>query len=281
VKKFIAVTAAIAAVGFVSSASAADMPTKAFVLKAPVAVAPSWTGFYVGANIGAGWGSRSIDSFTANDSATAALFGSGSGGTPPAASFRSSGLTGGLQIGYNWQFNRNWLVGLEADFDWSGMKGSSSSNFTLIGLPFVSNLDERIKWFGTVRARLGYLPTDNLLAYVTGGLAYGRVDRSGSYVDNSGIGVVFGAVPFVTCNPNASCLTGSNSSTASGWTLGGGLEYQMWQHVTLKAEYLYVSLPGTSVTEYALVSIGGTSSFTANYGRANFNVARVGLNYQF
>ena len=89
-------------------------------MKAPVASTVNWTGFYLGANVGGGWGSRSVD-YAANDPATVLLFAPapGLGGAPPSTSFKSSGAIGGLQIGYNWQFNRNWLVGVETDFDWS------------------------------------------------------------------------------------------------------------------------------------------------------------------
>ncbi len=67
-----------------------------------------------------------------------------------------------------------------------------------------------------------------------------------------------------------------------GWTLGGGLEYALWQKWTVKAEYLYVSLNGNSVTETALSSGGFLpASFNANFSRTNFNIVRVGLNYQF
>ena len=273
-----ALLAAVAVIGFASVASAADMPVKAPV--APVAVPYNWTGFYVGANIGGGWGSRSVD-YTANDP-LATLF------LLPAVSFNTSGVIGGLQLGYNWQFNRNWLIGIETDFDGSGMKGpGSSSGNRLDQNPFTATVDEHIKWFGTVRARLGYLPADNLLAYVTGGLAYGRVEHTGSYVNNNSSGfsitnTVGGTTFNVTCNGNVTCFTGSSSSMATGWTLGGGLEYAVWQHWTLRAEYLYVSLYGKSVTETALASPGNTpASFNANYSRTNFNVARVGVNYRF
>jgi outer membrane immunogenic protein len=55
-------------------------------------------------------------------------------GTPSPESFSSSGALGGLQLGYNWQFNRNWRVGLETDFDWSEMKGSGSSTGSIFGI---------------------------------------------------------------------------------------------------------------------------------------------------
>ena len=291
----IAAVAAVSTVAFTQIASAADMPVKAPVYK--VAVAPSWTGFYIGVNAGGGWGSRGVG-YSPNDPNTSMLFTPVSlplpnGGAPPSTSFTSSGSLGGLQLGYNWQFNRNWLTGIETDFDWSGIKGSGSSTGTVHGAfpglganPFTATVDEHIKWFGTVRARLGYLPTDNLLAYVTGGFAYGRVEHTGSYVNSSTTG--FGILPVggfsFFCAVGATCFAGSSSSVATGWTAGGGVEYALWKNLTLKAEYLYVSMDSKSVAETALaVNAPGDkpSSFNANYNRTSFNVARIGLNYHF
>ncbi|HET7847720.1 MAG TPA: outer membrane protein, partial [Pseudolabrys sp.] len=281
--------AAVLCTAPISIASAADLPLKAPPITAP---APSWTGFYVGANIGGGWGRRSVD-YTPNDPATVFLFDpvSGLGGAPPATSFTSSGVLGGLQVGYNWQCDSNWLIGLETDFNWSGVSGSRSQAFELRPDPDVAvenaSVDERIKWFGTVRARLGYLPTDNLLAYVTAGFAYGRVEHGASYINiNPNTGTLsFAAGGFgARCFVGETCFTGASRSVSTGWTLGGGLEYALSRNVTIKAEYLYVNLKSNPVTETAL-RLGGPStklaSFNANFSRTSLSVARLGLNWRF
>ena len=123
--RFVAL-AAVAVFGFASVASAADLPRKAPPYSPPPPLAYSWTGLYFGANIGGGWGNRHVD-FSPNDPLASALFNNVNGGPPP-TSFNTSGVLGGLQLGYNWQLSDNWLVGLETDFDWSGMKGSGSSS---------------------------------------------------------------------------------------------------------------------------------------------------------
>jgi len=273
----VALIAAGSAIAFTQFASAADLPRKAPAYTPPPPPVYSWTGFYIGGNVGGGWGDRDV-TFTANDPGAALLL--------PAIglasqSFDTSGVIGGLQVGYNYQFNRNWLVGFETDFDWSGMKGSSATQLAVGALS--TSVDEHIKWFGTVRARLGYLPTDNLLAYVTGGFAYGKVDHTGSLFFPAGT-LIVNTPPFTAlCTGPATCFTGSSSDTAIGWTLGGGLEYAFWQKWTVKAEYLYVSLASKSVTETALLFAPGTTpvSYNANFSRTNFNVARVGVNYRF
>lgn len=265
-------------------ASAADLPVKAPA--APIAVPNNWSGFYVGAHIGGGWGNRDVN-FSPIDPLITSFFAL-QDGAPAPISFRTSGVIGGLQLGYNWQFNRNWLAGLETDFSWSGMDGSGSNSHIVNGgpgglIPFTQTVSESIKWFGTVRARLGYLPTDNLLAYVTGGFAYGRVEHTGTYTDTgNSYGIANGTFSFL-CTSGVACFAGSSSKVATGWTVGGGVEYAIWQHWTLKAEYLYVSLEGKSITETALAFTPGEtpSSFTAHFNRTNFNVARVGVNYRF
>jgi outer membrane immunogenic protein len=284
--RFIPVTclASLSSLVLMPFASAADMPAKAPAYKPPVVITQSWTGFYVGGNIGGGWGNRSVD-YAPNDPASVALFAPATAGAPPSETFRTSGVIGGIQLGYNWQFNRNWLAGLETDFNWSDMKGSGTSGGIIGGLfPFTAPVDEHIKWFGTVRARLGYLPVDNLLLYLTGGFAYGQVEHTASYVTFGGAtGANIGGFSAVCAGGGTTCLAGASTGTGVGWTVGGGLEYAIWQHWTIKGEYLFVSLDSQSVTETALVFVGGTapSSFNANFGRTTFNVARVGVNYRF
>jgi outer membrane immunogenic protein len=276
-RKFAILAAALA---FSGSAFAADMAVKA--PPAPPPLAYNWTGAYIGANIGGGWSDRNVN-YSPNDPLAAALFG-GAAGAPPAASLKDSGVLGGLQLGYNWRFNRNWLVGLETDFDWSGVKGSVSSGGVAGGVsPFTNTVSERVDWFGTARARLGYLPTNNLLTYITGGFAYGRIHTTGNY---AGGGIITGNLAgfgFFCPGGGVTCFSGSSGSTDIGWTVGAGFEYALWQNVTFKAEYLYVSLNGKSITETALNPNGNAlpSSFNANFNNMAFSVARAGFNYRF
>jgi outer membrane immunogenic protein len=94
----ITVMAAASTIAFTQIASAADMVVKA--LPPPPAPVYSWTGFYIGANIGGGWGDRNVN-YTANDLVSLGHFIS-LGGAPPLASINTSGVLGGLQVGYNW-----------------------------------------------------------------------------------------------------------------------------------------------------------------------------------
>jgi outer membrane immunogenic protein len=133
------------------SAFAADLPLKA----PPPAVPPSfsWTGFYIGANGGYGWQDPTA-LFTGNDFLSNGLTCGGTlGGTcVPPISFGISGVFGGLQGGYNWQVNQRWVLGVEADFDWSRIRGTGSANVPLTGLsPINFQASQNITGFGTAR----------------------------------------------------------------------------------------------------------------------------------
>lgn len=133
-KKIAFLAAALFALGFSASANAADVPVRGPVYKAAPAPVFNWTGFYIGGHVGYGW---------AEDNA---------GNT-------ADGFLGGLQAGYNWQFSRNFVFGLETDFAWTDV--TSAANVSL-------------NYVGTVRGRLGYA-ADNLLIYGTGGYAYTKL----------------------------------------------------------------------------------------------------------
>jgi outer membrane immunogenic protein len=280
----VATAVATCAVAFTQIASAADLPAKA--PPPPPAPIYNWTGFYLGASVGGGWGHQDLN-YATNDPATAFTL-----LVVPdfltSQSFNMSGALGGFQLGYNYQIDRHWLLGIETDFNWTDIKGSTSSPVFVARDLLTSS--EKIKWFGTVRARLGVLPVDSLLAFVTGGFAYGNVERSGNYgVRGFGATLGTGNAGFgfdcVNTNPSGApftCFNGSSSDTEAGWTLGGGLEYAIWQKWTVKVEYLYVRLEGKTVTEFAPVVPGFLqSSYNANFSHTIFNVAHAGLNYRF
>ena len=140
----------VAALGLIAAgaASAADLPSRKGPVVAPVYVpAFTWTGFYVGANAGWGFGnmkSRGVNAFGDLD-----------------------GFVGGGQIGYNYQLGQV-VLGVEADFQGADLKaGPSFAGLGIVG-------EGKTEWFGTVRGRVGYA-FDRFLPYITGGLAYGSV----------------------------------------------------------------------------------------------------------
>ena len=297
-KRLATAIAAIALIG--TPAVAADMPVKAPPLPPP----PTWTGFYFGANAGYGWRGSSQPGFTANDPYANALltavgpppFSLIPGGQPLASpAGRLQGGFGGLQAGYNWQVNQL-VVGVEADIQGSSIHENASASVVVAqpSLIATTSTDQQLRWFGTARARLGFLPTSNWLLYGTGGFAYGKIDEhvnvGFSGVDPGGTllalgpGGGVGSFCVIPVRPQAaSCFVGTSSRTASGWTAGAGTEWMVSRNITFKAEYLYVRLGGDSFNVVTQVPFPGStpSSFRASWGANNFNLVRVGFNYIF
>jgi outer membrane immunogenic protein len=234
-------------------AFAADLPVRT-AAPAPVVFAPifSWTGFYVGVN-----GGYAGDKFEYPFSG--AFRGTPFSGNP---SVTSSGFLFGGQIGYNYQFANRFVVGLEADYQWSNIEGNVSINAAIPGFGAAVNAGSEVTSFGTVRARLGY-GWDRALLYVTGGWAYGKVDSGGALALAGGGGGFAAAI--------------SRGTTHNGWTAGLGIEYALTNNISFKTEYLFVDL-------------GDKTLYSADYGGGSFarldvdtrfHVVRAGLNYRF
>jgi outer membrane immunogenic protein len=250
------VTAALTAPGL-----AADLGARTYT-KAPV-VAPvsNWSGFYVGGNLGYGWGDGNTDfSFLPSPERF------GDNNTTLGA--RSTGVTGGAQFGYNWQIG-SLVTGLEADIQGSDIKGSARGTPTFFGTAdldpnAVLSSEQKLSWFGTVRGRLGVTVTPDLLLYGTGGLAYGHVDASANSQFNGGI---FEAPASV-------------SKTKVGWTAGAGAEWMFAHNWSAKLEYLYVDLGSESAIGSFAPPVD--PQFKVGYTwRFRENIARVGVNYHF
>jgi outer membrane immunogenic protein len=241
--------AAGAVVGANSGASAADTPG-------------NWTGWYGGVNTGYGSG-------TSNDASNDNCAESGSGfctiyvaaGGHPPVSLKAKGFIGGGQVGYNWQGSKL-IWGLEADLQGSGIKASATETTAPPGfITGTTTLEHELRWFGTVRGRLGF-PASNWLFYGTGGLIYGRVSSS------------------LTFSQALSTGNGSSSTTRTGWTLGAGMEIGLGARWTTKLEYHYFDLGRDSVTAVSATPGFVGDAITVSQEMAG-HILRAGLNYRF
>ena len=253
-------------------ATAADLPARMPVKALPIVPVWSWTGFYIGGNIGYSWGQSKTDA-TFTNAATGAVLGTASD------KFDLNGVIGGVQLGYNWQTGL-WVWGIETDFQGSGEKGStnflcgttgttcSPGNTAIPGgtAPVSASFNQKIEWFGTLRGRVGYTVTPDILFYATGGLAYGSIKTDGVLTGYNAGGIAVG--------------TGfSNGTTKAGWTVGAGIEGRVSGNWTVKGEYLYMDLgtaSGNAVTvgTLPLINLGYNSKITDH-------ILRVGFNYKF
>lgn len=250
-------------------ALAADMRMP---VKAPMMAAPSWTGLYIGGNVGYGWGGDTggrYTSFSDVDIGGYAAFFAAGGNVLPGVT--PSGAIGGLQIGYDWQISSTLVFGLVADIQASGMKDFATAvAANLVG--FNNNAQSNtasIDWFGTVRGRLGVLVSPSLLVYGTAGLAYGEV-KANTFQSNPNNGL--GPVTFA----------GSTSETNFGWAAGVGIDYALTSNWRVGVEYLHIDLDSVSVTArqasrfnaITLNTFTSTPDFSAD-------IVRLTLNYKF
>jgi outer membrane immunogenic protein len=263
-----ALLATVAAIGFASIASAADMPVKAPMM---VPVAYNWTGFYIGGNVGGAWSGTDVT--TTNAPGVPGIFGVPANialvnalGTGSANS--GGKFTGGVQIGYNWQVSPQWLVGVEADINSLNQTSAlSGTGVSTIGPIAVTN-SVSTNWLATFRGRLG-LTFDRSLIYVTGGAAV--TDMSYTQTFN---GILVG--------PATAFGTSTVNSTKAGWTVGAGWEQALWDKWSVKAEYLFARFGGLSTnTLVTLTGAPNTQNLTGSVGHLDVQIARVGLNYRF
>lgn len=221
------------------SAFAADLPSYKGPPPAPMVPPPifTWTGFYVGANLGGAW---SRDPLT-----TINGFAAGAPGTSDTLS--PSGFVGGVEAGYNYQVS-SFVLGVEGALEGSSASASHSPVFDV-----TSTHSSSLPFFAELRGRVG-VAFDRLLPYVTGGVVF--ADQRNTYSSQ-----------FFT-------PTSIGRQSATGWAVGGGLEYAIDNHWSVKAEYLYMQFPDTSAS--MVDGIAYAFKF-----KDSVQIARAGLNYRF
>ena len=145
-------------------------------VKAPPPPPPawSWTGFYVGGNIG-GVVERAAGTSDFVDTSS----GPPNNVNPQSNSFSDPAAIGGVQAGYDWQINQRNVLGVEVDWDWTNEGYSFCRQTNVLGLPCSDNdfgfelISSNTHWLATARARFGFLATYRLSLYGTGGAAWG------------------------------------------------------------------------------------------------------------
>ena len=235
--KLVLAASMVALVG--GQALAADLPTPtplAGVKYFPTA-AYNWGGGYFGLNGGYGFGQSEWT-----------LAGVSTG------SFNVNGFLFGGTLGANFQIGRL-VLGLEGDFDWSGIAGSSSvAGCAALGAPVGAACQTKsADWLSTGRGRVAAARSDQDLPVFAspGGLALTNVEAALTQ-------------PAVT-----------DSDVVGGWTVGAGIEFALADNWTAKAEYLFVDFGNITCTVSLPVCGTGTVSLTAE------NIVRAGINYKF
>jgi len=226
------------ALAFCGPAVAADLP--AMRVKAPVmAPAPfSWTGCYVGGQVGAGWGRKEFYD-PGHDAG---------GGTinqnfaPPGQSTPfdvGASVLRGAQVGCDYQLAPNWVFGAEGDFSWTDINGQTSDPFFLGKNNNPITLTSKTDELATATARLGYA-RDHYLLYAKGGAAWARDTYSLQNLFSFGTSLCANG-GFIACNP-------TGSETRLGWTLGFGLEWAFAGNWSALAEFDHYEMGSRTVS---------------------------------
>ena len=268
--------ASVAAFGLAGSAFAADLPSRA---PPPIYVPPApiftWTGFYIGGQVGYAWGKNNVN------------FGDNFGDYA-AFSYNTSGVIGGAHVGYNLQLSQ-FVIGLEGDVDGTSQSkqfnGSLPFGSTLVGGGVISaplggniniNVNHNIE--GSIRGRLGYA-WDRVLIYATGGVAFGGFN--GNVSGNFPGGVLVGG-PNTPAPVAFGPFGGSTSASATrvGWTVGGGLEYAVTNNWSVRAEYRYTDFGHSTIFANSFITPFGASGAFFNRHFTE-NRVQVGFSYKF
>ena len=248
VRKFL--LASVGAIALAGSAFAADLPSRA---PPPVYIPPApiftWTGIYIGGQIGYAWGTNNVnvgDNF----------------GRFASFNYNADGVIGGAHVGYNLQLSQ-FVIGLEGDVDGSSLKKSYSGSYFLPTLGYTDNINytANANIQGSIRGRIGYA-WDRVLLYGTGGVAFLGTNQTVS----AGF-PIFGYT--------------SASSTRVGWTVGGGLEYAVTNNWSIRAEYRYAQF-GTSniyANGWADPVLGAIGAYANR--KITENRVQVGFSYKF
>jgi outer membrane immunogenic protein len=222
-------------------------------------VAPfRWTGFYLGGDVGGAW-ARGGD-VSSRCSPAGVCLQRPAGGNVDANSF-----IGGVHAGYNWAIAPKWIGGVEGDFMWTGLDGSTSApDVTLAGgvaAPVGHSWSRDVSWLASIRGRIGYTVAPKALWYFTGGVAWQEADYAATQINTPG-----------------SRASTSFSQTTTGYVLGSGLEWAMTKNWVIRGEYLYYNFEGESASA-PHSAIPARASF--KWDDSEIHSLRAGISYKF
>jgi outer membrane immunogenic protein len=250
--------AAAGAVALTGSAFAADLgrppPPPVYVPPPPVF---TWTGIYIGGQIGGVWGTGALSNFNGFDPTTGAFINSSLGGTP-------SGVMGGAHVGAQVQINQ-WVLGVEGSVDGTSLTRDAVASFPgfLGGTTIATHTSADVQ--GSIRGKLG-IAWDRFMIYGTGGVAFGGFSTDWQLSSFTGTVVA----PFFASN--------NFSTTRVGWTAGGGAQYAVTNNWWVFVEYRFSDFG--SVTNAAFPALPAGVFFNGER-RIEENQVQAGFSYKF
>jgi outer membrane immunogenic protein len=239
----------VCSLAIAGAASAADLG--AIPLRGPIG---TWSGLYAGVNGGYSWSDGDAVIFL------------GSLGVRP----NPSGGMFGAQLGYNWQFTPDWVLGVETDIDWTDFLGNTTLSSTgLVGNDNFSYIArQRVGMLGTLRGRVGYV-LDDVLLYATAGVAYGQTELQTSVAD---------AHAGLTCGPAGFCSNLGSKQWATGWAAGVGFDWSFLPRWSFRTEYLHYDLGSVHQNLTDPLAPGLVATVDTNF---RGEIVRGAINYRF
>ncbi len=194
------------------------------------------------------------------------------------SSLDSTAFRGGPYAGYNWQFGPQWVAGVEENWAWANQSKSVSGAFYPGGalgfIPETPNASFSVQttWDASVRGRVGYLVTPDVLIYSTGGAAWMHVQANSTCP--TGVGQA--------CSPGAAVpAVITDSTTRLGWTIGGGIEAHLWGNWLVRGEYRYTDYGTWTNNDLRTFELAATTLAVADSVRLKTNTTMLGLAYHF
>jgi outer membrane immunogenic protein len=232
---------------------AADLPVRKYTKAPPppVATVYNWTGFYVGGHVGGAWANYN----------SAQVFDGGDPGTPdlhPYPGGKPSGVFGGVQAGYNWQFNRM-VLGIEGDLGYMGVSGTNAFPADANGVFDGSVGSVKYGAYGVIAGRVG-VAFDRALFYGKGGGAFADIKNRSYEIGEPG------APPIEVDEDHR------HDGTKTGWALGVGGEYAFNNNWSAKIEYLHM--------DFGKVNVRNLEGDIIEFSN-KVDTVKVGLNYHF
>jgi outer membrane immunogenic protein len=233
----------VALAALAAPARAADLAVKA----APAVPAFDWSGCYLGVNAGGEW--TRFDNTVTTAGGNLLIPGIGlvpfaPGEIGPVASAASP--VAGAQGGCRWENSSHWVIGVEADFDWTNLHGTATNDVLTTGLFRGDTFESRLRWESTARLVLGHA-FDRWLVYGTGGIAFTRASMTANFMP----------VPAAFAGISRPGATGSGSTTLYGGTIGVGVAYALGGNWEIGAEYR------NTLYQLGSVNLGSSTAFCA------------------
>jgi outer membrane immunogenic protein len=275
----LAVLAVSLCLGGAPRATAADVAVIKATIARAVPLASGWAGPYVGVAFGAKWTdakwttTQLIEPPSAD--VGAAVIDSSSPDRFAPSSFRAGGYAG-----YNWQAGP-WVYGIEIDAAWSdgadtraGIPGCKIICNPGFPGPGVTSSVIRVLWDAGLRARAGYLVMSDMLIYATGGVTWQAIEVSGTCSNTLSDPVCLVSPPFAV-------KTQADRYTATGWSLGGGVERKFGAWL-LRGEYRYGDLGTVSGILFSGQPVADPGADAVYYSvNVRTHIASLGIAYKF